>query len=129
MRPRAGDRSGLGGARPCRSTSPSESQRGDAVAFEGSTSTASITRRFEDLAAWLTAALTFPVGAVLLTGTGIVPDESFTLRPGDVVTIDIPGIGTLTNPVVLVGRTRPEHRDARAPQAMNRRHPPRSSTG
>ena len=78
--------------------------RGDAVAFEGSTSTASITRRFEDLAAWLTAALTFPVGAVLLTGTGIVPDESFTLRAGDVVTIDIPGIGTLTNPVVLVGR-------------------------
>ena len=79
-------------------------QRGDAVAFEGSTSTASITRRFEDLAAWLLAALTFPVGAVLLTGTGIVPNESFSLRAGDVVTIDIPGIGTLTNPVVLVGR-------------------------
>jgi 2-dehydro-3-deoxy-D-arabinonate dehydratase len=48
--------------------------------------------------------LTFPVGAVLLTGTGIVPDESFSLQPGDVVTIGIPGIGTLTNPVVLVGR-------------------------
>ena len=79
-------------------------ERGDAVAFEGSTSTASITRGFEDLAAWLTAALTFPVGVVLLTGTGIVPDESFTLRAGDVVTIDIPWIGTLTNPVVLVGR-------------------------
>jgi 2-dehydro-3-deoxy-D-arabinonate dehydratase len=75
--------------------------RRDSVAFEGSTSTASITRRFEDLAGWLMAALTFPVGAVLLTGTGIVPDESFTLRPGDVVTIDIPA---LTNPVVLVGR-------------------------
>ena len=43
-------------------------QRGDAVAYEESTSTASITRRFEDLAAWLTAALTFPVGVVLLTG-------------------------------------------------------------
>jgi 2-keto-4-pentenoate hydratase/2-oxohepta-3-ene-1,7-dioic acid hydratase in catechol pathway len=37
-------------------------------------------------------------------GTGIVPDESFSLRPGDVVTIDIPRIGTLTNPVILVGR-------------------------
>ena len=82
----------------------SASQRGDDVAFEGSTSTASITRRFEDLAAWLMAALTFPDGVVLLTGTGIVPDESFSLRAGDVVTIDIPGIGTLTNPVVLVGR-------------------------
>jgi 2-dehydro-3-deoxy-D-arabinonate dehydratase len=79
-------------------------QREDSVAFEESTSTASITRRFEDLAAWLMAALTFPVGAVLLTGTGIVPNESFSLRAGDVVTIDIPGIGTLTNPVVLVGR-------------------------
>jgi 2-dehydro-3-deoxy-D-arabinonate dehydratase len=79
-------------------------QRGDAVAFEGSTSTASITRSFDDLAGWLMAALTFPVGAVLLTGTGIVPDESFSLRAGDVVTIDVPGIGTLTNPVVLVGR-------------------------
>ncbi|HZA04350.1 MAG TPA: fumarylacetoacetate hydrolase family protein [Propionibacteriaceae bacterium] len=79
-------------------------RRGDAVAFSGSTSTASLTRSFEDLAGWLMAALTFPVGVVLLTGTGIVPDESFTLRAGDVVTIDIPGIGTLTNPVVLVGR-------------------------
>jgi 2-dehydro-3-deoxy-D-arabinonate dehydratase len=79
-------------------------QRGNEVAYVGSTSTASITRPFEDLAAWLMAALSFPVGVVLLTGTGIVPDESFTLRAGDVVTVDIPGIGTLANPVVLVGR-------------------------
>jgi 2-dehydro-3-deoxy-D-arabinonate dehydratase len=79
-------------------------QRRDAIAFEGSASTASITRRFEDLVAWLMAALHFPVGVVLLTGTGIVPNESFSLRPDDVVTIDIAGIGTLTNPVVLVGR-------------------------
>ena len=79
-------------------------ERRDEVAFAGTTSTASLTRRFSELAAWLTAALTFPVGAVLLTGTGIVPDESFSLRPGDVVTIDIAGLGTLTNPVVLVGR-------------------------
>jgi 2-dehydro-3-deoxy-D-arabinonate dehydratase len=79
-------------------------QRGDDVAFEGSTSTASIVRRFEDLAAWLMAALAFPVGVVLLTGTGIVPNELFSLRAGDIVTIDIPGVGTLTNPVVLVGR-------------------------
>jgi 2-dehydro-3-deoxy-D-arabinonate dehydratase len=50
------------------------------------------------------AALAFPVGVVLLTGTGIVPDESFSLRAGDVVTIDISGIGTLNNPVVVVGR-------------------------
>jgi 2-dehydro-3-deoxy-D-arabinonate dehydratase len=49
-------------------------------------------------------ALTFPVGAVLLAGTGIVPDESFSLRLGDMVTIDTLGISTLANPVVLVGR-------------------------
>jgi 2-dehydro-3-deoxy-D-arabinonate dehydratase len=79
-------------------------ERGEAVAFEGSTSTANIVRRFEDLAAWLMAALAFPVGVVLLTGTGIVPNESFSLRAGDIVTIDIPGVGTLNNPVVLVGR-------------------------
>jgi 2-dehydro-3-deoxy-D-arabinonate dehydratase len=79
-------------------------RRGDTVVLEGSTSTASITRRFEDLAGWLMAALTFPVGVVLLTGTGIVPEDSFSLSPGDLVTIDIAGIGTLTNPVVLVGR-------------------------
>ena len=66
-------------APPRRSTSPSASERGRAR-LRGSTSTASITRRFEDLAGWLMAALTFPVGAVLLTGTGIVPDESFSLR-------------------------------------------------
>jgi 2-dehydro-3-deoxy-D-arabinonate dehydratase len=85
--------------------------RGDAIAFEGSTSTDRITRSFEDLIAWLTAALDFPVGAVLLTGTGIVPDESFTLTAGDVVRIEVPGLGVLTNPVVAVGRDRISNRD------------------
>ena len=91
-------------------------QRGDGVAFEGATSTGSITRGFEDLAAWLMAALDFPVGAILLTGTGIVPDDSFSLQAGDIVTVDIAGIGALTNPVVLVGRdlTRPS-RTRRSP--------------
>ena len=80
-------------------------RRGEAIAFEGATSTASLTRGFEDLSAWLMAALDFPVGAILLTGTGIVPDESFSLQAGDLVTVDIEGIGALTNPVVQVGRT------------------------
>ena len=79
-------------------------RRGDAIAFEGATSTASLTRGFEDLSAWLMAALDFPVGAILLTGTGIVPDESFSLQAGDLVTVDIEGIGALTNPVIQVGR-------------------------
>jgi 2-dehydro-3-deoxy-D-arabinonate dehydratase len=80
--------------------------RGDETAFEGTTSTDRITRPFDDLIGWLTAALDFPVGAVLLTGTGIVPDESFTLTAGDVVRIEVPGLGILTNPVVAVGRDR-----------------------
>jgi 2-dehydro-3-deoxy-D-arabinonate dehydratase len=74
------------------------------VAFTGTTSTANLIRGFEELTGWLTAALTFPAGAILLTGTGIVPDESFSLQPGDVVTIDVAGLGTLANPIVLVGR-------------------------
>ena len=40
-----------------------------------------------------------PRGAVLLTGTGVVPPDDFTLHPGDDVAIRIDGIGTLTNPV------------------------------
>ncbi|HEY5180265.1 MAG TPA: fumarylacetoacetate hydrolase family protein [Dermatophilaceae bacterium] len=73
--------------------------------FAGATSTAAMTRTPQELAGWLTAALEFPAGAVLLTGTGIVPeDDFFTLAAGDVVTIDIAGIGTLVNPVTVVGR-------------------------
>ena len=40
----------------------------------------------------------------MLTGTGIVPGADFTLTPGDEVTIDIAGVGTLSNPVIGVGR-------------------------
>ena len=72
--------------------------------FEGETSTAAIHRRLEDLVDWLGRAMTFELGCYLMTGTGIVPPESFTLRPGDVVSITIDGIGTLHNPVVAVGR-------------------------
>ena len=71
--------------------------------FEGATSTSAIVRRFEDLAAALFDALTFPDGAILLTGTGVVPDAAFTLSPGDVVEIAIEGLGRLRNPVVAVG--------------------------
>ena len=56
-------------------------------------------RTFQDLASWLGRALTFPVGAILLTGTPIVPPAEFTLLDGDLVSIGIEGIGTLTNPV------------------------------
>ena len=68
--------------------------------FRGETSAAEMARSFEDLIAWLGRENSFPDGAVLLTGTGIIPPDEFTLRDGDVVSIDIAGIGTLTNPVV-----------------------------
>ena len=71
--------------------------------FEGSTSTAEITRSLEGLVEHLMRALALPDGAILLTGTGIVPAAPFTLLPGDVVRIGIDGLGTLANPVVSVG--------------------------
>ncbi|MFQ3670842.1 MAG: 2-hydroxyhepta-2,4-diene-1,7-dioate isomerase, partial [Verrucomicrobiia bacterium] len=46
---------------------------------------------------WLLRECTFPVGVFLMTGTCIVPPDDFMLRPGDVVHITIPPIGTLTN--------------------------------
>ncbi len=78
-------------------------ERDGREAYAGTTSTASMARSFPDLIGWLRRALTFPAGVVLLTGTGIVPGPDFTLRPGDTVTIDIEGIGTLRNPVRAVG--------------------------
>jgi 2-dehydro-3-deoxy-D-arabinonate dehydratase len=61
-------------------------------------------RGFADLVDWLCRALEFPSGVVLLTGTGVVPERGFTLRAGDIVDIDIAGIGRLRNPVTVVGR-------------------------
>jgi 2-dehydro-3-deoxy-D-arabinonate dehydratase len=52
------------------------------------------------LIGWLGRDNNFPTGAFLLTGTGIVPDRSFTLETGDIVEIKIDGIGTLLNPIV-----------------------------
>lgn len=75
---------------------------GDTV-FSGTTSTAQLRRTFAELAGWLYRGLDHPAGAVLLTGTGIVPQRDFTLLAGDVVTVEIAGVGTLTNPVALVG--------------------------
>jgi len=67
--------------------------------FSGETSTAQMRRTQLELAAYLFRELTFGAGAFLLTGTGIVPPDDFTLQSGDVVSITIEGIGTLENPV------------------------------
>ena len=69
-------------------------------AFQGETSISEMARSFDDLLGWLGRENSFPNGAFLLTGTGIVPDSDFTLQDGDLVHISISGIGTLSNPVV-----------------------------
>jgi 2-dehydro-3-deoxy-D-arabinonate dehydratase len=68
--------------------------------FAGETSTARMRRSFPELVEWLLRDNPVPAGSVLLTGTGLVPPDDFTLEPGHVVEIHVPGIGTLTNPVV-----------------------------
>ncbi|MBA2741505.1 MAG: fumarylacetoacetate hydrolase family protein [Actinobacteria bacterium] len=69
--------------------------------FSAETSTARMKRSFEELVAYLVRDNPVPARSVLLTGTGLVPPDDFTLEPGHVVEISVPGIGTLSNPVVL----------------------------
>ena len=75
-------------------------ERSGSEVFRGSTNLGQLNRTPEDLATWLFRESEFPNGAFLMTGTGIVPDDNFTLENGDSVSITIAGIGTLTNPVV-----------------------------
>jgi 2-dehydro-3-deoxy-D-arabinonate dehydratase len=77
-------------------------RRNGTEVFAGDTSVSQIKRHFDELAEYLFRSQLFPHGVLLLTGTGIVPPDSFTLQQGDVVEIRISGIGTLTNPVVIV---------------------------
>ena len=74
--------------------------RKGAIAFAAETNTRRIVRSFADLIGYLGRDNLFPDGVVLLTGTGIVPPDDFTLLAGDEVAISIEGIGTLRNPVV-----------------------------
>lgn len=74
-------------------------ERDGEVAFAGETSTAQMVRTYEQLAAYLFRALSHPSGAVLCTGTGLVPPDEFTLRDGDTVEITIDGVGRLRHPV------------------------------
>jgi 2-dehydro-3-deoxy-D-arabinonate dehydratase len=73
--------------------------RRGARAFTGSTTTAEIHRELGELAGYLGRYNEFPHGVVLMTGTGIVPPDSFTLKDGDKVDIHIKSIGTLSNVV------------------------------
>ncbi len=74
--------------------------RDGAPVFDGSTSLTRMVRRFDELIDWLGRDNLFPEGVILLTGTGIVPPDEFSLRANDLVKITIDGIGTLVNTVV-----------------------------
>ncbi len=76
-----------------------EIRRGGAVGFQGSTQISQIKRKFTELAEFLFRDNSFPRGTYLLTGTGIVPPDAFTLQAGDEIRITIEPIGTLVNPV------------------------------
>ncbi len=79
-----------------------EIHRAQATVFSGETSVGRIKRTFGELASWLFRSQRFPHGAVLLTGTGVVPPNEFTLEAGDRVAITLGPIGTLENSVVCV---------------------------
>lgn len=74
--------------------------RGGTAVFSGETSTQQMKRTPQELLEWLGRDNDFPQGVFLMTGTGIVPPEDFTLEAGDIVEIAIPEIGTLRNTVV-----------------------------
>ena len=73
--------------------------RGGKVAFTGETTVGRIKRPLPSLADWLYRENRFPHGCFLMTGTGIVPPDDFTLQHGDEIKITIPPVGTLINPV------------------------------
>jgi 2-dehydro-3-deoxy-D-arabinonate dehydratase len=74
-------------------------ERGGEPVFEGATSVSEMKRSFEELAAALFEELSHPAGAVLLTGTGVVPPDEFTLHDGDRVRIAIEGVGILEHAI------------------------------
>lgn len=73
--------------------------RAGAPAFEGETTVSQLKRTPAELAGFLFRDNTFPTGTFLMTGTGIVPGDEFTLQSGDIISITIDGIGTLVNPI------------------------------
>jgi 2-dehydro-3-deoxy-D-arabinonate dehydratase len=80
-----------------------EVTRSGGAVWSARTSTKLLHRRFDELVGYLRRQLPLPSGAILSTGTGIVPELDFTLAPGDVVAITVDGVGTLSNPVLDAG--------------------------
>jgi 2-dehydro-3-deoxy-D-arabinonate dehydratase len=74
--------------------------RGETTVFSQSIPISQMKRKHEELAAWLLRELYFPKGCYLMTGTGMVPPDHFTLQANDMVQISIDHIGTLTNKIL-----------------------------
>ena len=77
-------------------------ERDGEVAFTGSANTSSMKRDCNYFADWLQRHNQVPNGTTVCTGTGTIPPPEFTLREGDIVSISISEIGTLTNTVTVV---------------------------
>ena len=90
------------GSEPLPKTTPIklEISRAGKVEFSGATTLAELKREPKQLVEYLFRDNSFPQGALLMTGTGIVPPDSFTLAAGDKVRITIDPIGTLENEVI-----------------------------
>jgi 2-dehydro-3-deoxy-D-arabinonate dehydratase len=80
-----------------------EIERRGATVFSGSTNLAELKRPITELAEYLFRENSFPNGVLLMTGTGIVPPDEFSLAVGDRIRITIDPIGTLENDVVQSG--------------------------
>ena len=76
--------------------------RNQKIVWEAKTSLGALHRTFEDLVTYLFRCQVFPYGVILSTGTGIVPPMDIALESGDVVSITVDQIGTLTNTVAVI---------------------------
>ncbi|QJW91051.1 2-hydroxyhepta-2,4-diene-1,7-dioate isomerase [Spirosoma taeanense] len=76
-----------------------EIRRDEQTVFTSSIGIDQMKRQHTELVSFLFRECSFPYGCYLMTGTGIVPPDSFTLQSGDEISITIGGIGTLTNTV------------------------------
>jgi 2-dehydro-3-deoxy-D-arabinonate dehydratase len=76
--------------------------RGSSLVWEAETSLGALNRTLEDLVDYVFRCQDFPHGLILSTGTGIVPPMDIALAAGDIVEIDVAGVGILSNPVVVI---------------------------
>lgn len=83
-------------------TISAEIKRGSQVMWSANTALSSLNKSLEHLVGYLFRCQTFPDGVVLSTGTGIIPPLDFIMNEGDIVTIDVAGIGRLENEVIEI---------------------------